>query len=182
VCDDGDDRMWSFYVWLWRGGAGAPWAAMRGEGVVRPGYKESWTKAVSQPKGRQKRGIGCRGTVNNGGKGCGWRLIAPTKKSDLWPTWRQETCLDASQQVFVGSLSLVVLPKGICTSFANSPPCRWGGLLLLSIRPHPTLRTILQKIPEVCRTIAKIIFQIRWSRPADRLDYVPHYWGAQRVY
>jgi len=34
VCDDGDDRMWSFYVWLWGGGAGAPRAALRGEGVV----------------------------------------------------------------------------------------------------------------------------------------------------
>jgi len=74
VCDDGDDRMWSFYVWLWGGGAGAPRAALRGEGVVWPGWKESWTTGVSQPEGRQKRGIGCRGTVNNGGEGHGWRL------------------------------------------------------------------------------------------------------------
>ena len=34
MCDDGDDRMWSIYVWLWGGGAGAPRAAMRGKGVV----------------------------------------------------------------------------------------------------------------------------------------------------
>jgi len=34
VCDVGDDGMWSFYVWLWGEGAGAPRAAMRGEGVV----------------------------------------------------------------------------------------------------------------------------------------------------
>jgi len=63
-----------------------------------------------------------------------WRsVIAPTKKADLWPTWRQEACLVASQKVFVGSHWRVVLAKGICTSFANSPPCRWGGLLLIII-------------------------------------------------
>jgi len=89
--------------------------------------KESWTKAVSQPEGRQERGIGCRGTVDDGGGERGWRLIAPTKKADHWPTWRQETCLDASQEVISVHIGVYFLQKARARASLTGPPATGGG-------------------------------------------------------
>jgi len=78
--DDGDDRKRSCYVWLGGGGAGVPRATMRGEEVVRAGWKESWTKAVSQSESQQEMGSGSWGTDDKGVGGRGSRLTAATRK------------------------------------------------------------------------------------------------------
>jgi len=43
----------------------------------------------------------------------------------------------------IGTHWRVVLGKGTCTSFANSPPCHWGELLLI----NGTLRSCMHACP-----------------------------------
>jgi len=72
-------RRWQKAVILHMVGGRGRWGAVGGDEGSLTWMKIVLNHAVSQPEGRQERRSGCRGTVNNGGGGRGWRLTAPTK-------------------------------------------------------------------------------------------------------